>query len=154
MAYPSRLVSGSSRETVSYVPMRLRKDPSSGRVSSHSTDINLAISVKANILVVGSERPVANLISSLVNPDVTVWCGDIELRLPPTTSELTTVILLDVGALKRDDQSKLAGWLDAVKGRLQVISTASAPLLPLVESGAFDEGLYYRLNTVYIDLLQ
>jgi transcriptional regulator of acetoin/glycerol metabolism len=42
-------------------------------------------------------------------------------------------------------------WL-ASSNRPQVVSTASAPLLPLVEAGVFNDALYYRLNTVYIDL--
>ena len=33
-----------------------------------------------------------------------------------------------------------------------MVSTASAPLLRLVEARAFDAALYYRLNMVYIDL--
>jgi transcriptional regulator of acetoin/glycerol metabolism len=43
-------------------------------------------------------------------------------------------------------------WLDSTSSGTQVVSTASAPLLPLVEAGAFDDALYYRLNTVYVDL--
>jgi DNA-binding NtrC family response regulator len=33
-----------------------------------------------------------------------------------------------------------------------VISTTSGPLLPLVQSGGFIETLFYRLNTVCLDV--
>jgi transcriptional regulator of acetoin/glycerol metabolism len=33
-----------------------------------------------------------------------------------------------------------------------VISTSSVSLLPLVQSGAFSDDLYYRLNTIWVDL--
>ena len=35
---------------------------------------------------------------------------------------------------------------------VQVVSTAKAPLFPLVERGAFLDRLYYQLNIVYLDL--
>jgi len=50
------------------------------------------------------------------------------------------------------EQRQLLEWLDAPATRMQVISTASMPMLPRVEARTFDETLYYRLNTIYIDL--
>jgi len=37
-------------------------------------------------------------------------------------------------------------------GQTQVVSTTPQPLLPLVQSGTFLARLYYRLNTVCVDL--
>jgi DNA-binding NtrC family response regulator len=50
--------------------------------------------------------------------------------------------------LALDDQQRLLDWLQECDGRARVISTTSATLLPLMESGAFLHALYYRLNTV------
>jgi transcriptional regulator of aromatic amino acid metabolism len=62
------------------------------------------------------------------------------------------VILQDVGALTRADQHRLLDWLDDAAGRTQVVSTTPAPLWPRVQAGAFIDRLYYRLNTVCMDM--
>ena len=46
----------------------------------------------------------------------------------------------------------LLDWLEAAAGRMQVVSTTPATLLPHVQAGAFIEQLYYRLNTVCVDM--
>jgi transcriptional regulator of acetoin/glycerol metabolism len=50
------------------------------------------------------------------------------------------------------DQCRLLTWLEMSGGRIQVVSTTTSPLLPLVESGVFHDTLYYRLNVVCVDL--
>jgi transcriptional regulator of acetoin/glycerol metabolism len=57
-----------------------------------------------------------------------------------------------VGALSHDDQLHLLDWLEHAVARTQVISTTSGPLLPLVQTGGFIETLFYRLNTVCLDV--
>jgi transcriptional regulator of acetoin/glycerol metabolism len=57
-----------------------------------------------------------------------------------------------VGALPLDAQIHLLEWLAAAIGRIQVVCTTPAPLLPQVRAGAFIDTLYYRLNTVYVDV--
>ena len=54
--------------------------------------------------------------------------------------------------LTREEQDALHQWLSAGNGRARVVSSASEALFPMVESGAFNDGLYYRLNVVTIDL--
>jgi hypothetical protein len=61
-----------------------------------------------------------------------------------------TLILLEVSSLGPRQQAKLLRWLSDRNGRVQVASTSSEPLFPLVERGAFDAALYYRLNVVRI----
>jgi DNA-binding NtrC family response regulator len=57
-----------------------------------------------------------------------------------------------VHALPLSDQRRLVAWLELAKGRTQVVSTTSAPLLPLVNAGQFIATLFYRLNTVCVDV--
>ncbi len=59
-----------------------------------------------------------------------------------------TLILDEVATLPVAEQARLRGWLDAAYGRVQVISTSSRAIFPLVSGGLFDETLYYRLNAV------
>lgn len=63
-----------------------------------------------------------------------------------------TLILHEVGALPHDDQRQLLEWLEPAARRVQVISTTSASLFPRVEVGAFSDVLYYRLNTMCMDV--
>lgn len=61
-----------------------------------------------------------------------------------------TLVLLEVASLDLRQQAKLLRWLSDRQGSVQVASTSSEPLFPLVERGAFDAALYYRLNVVRI----
>jgi hypothetical protein len=89
------------------------------------------------------------------NPDsgaqLLMWRPGKPFVLPAPTGT-GTMILRDVDTLVHDDQCKLVNWLEQVAGRMQVVSTASASLMPLVNAGAFIQTLYYRLNTIYMDL--
>jgi len=74
--------------------------------------------------------------------------------LPSTSPRAGTIVIRDVDALTSDDQRKLCEWLDARSDRAQLVSTASAPIVPLVDSNLFNDALYYRLNMVYVDLTE
>ena len=61
-----------------------------------------------------------------------------------------TIILEDVATLSSDEQVKLRSWLDESRPPVQIVATTTSPLYPLVESGRFDGGLYYRLNVMLL----
>jgi transcriptional regulator of aromatic amino acid metabolism len=63
-----------------------------------------------------------------------------------------TVVLYDVDKLAIADQRSVLKWLEAVSGRIQVVSTSSRPVVPLIVSRGFLDTLYYRLNAVYFAL--
>jgi len=65
-----------------------------------------------------------------------------------------TLILPELGALDADQQLQLLTWMEqgVHRGDVQIVSTTSRPMLPLLESGEFRAELYYRLNVVRIDL--
>jgi DNA-binding NtrC family response regulator len=62
------------------------------------------------------------------------------------------LVVRSVSALDRDQQQALLAWLDAPGNRMQVISTTTDPLYPLVSRGAFLANLYYRLNVLLLDV--
>ncbi len=109
---------------------------------------------RVNPLLTGLTGVIRNVLERLL-PDlhepVISWCPGERLVLPPV-ARAGTLILHDVAALAYDDQLRVLEWLDRAEGRTQVVSTASSPLLPYVHAKAFDASLYYRLNTVCIDL--
>ena len=154
MENPAGLFSRVSPETAPYASTPPRKDDSSDWFTVYR-DLDLARINKANLLVVGTERLVLSLVGSLiadVKSDCMIQCRDGQLRLPRTSSQSGIVVLRDVDALKREEQRRFRDWLDSASKRVQVVSTASEPLLGLVAARAFDAVLYYRLNAVYIDL--
>jgi transcriptional regulator of acetoin/glycerol metabolism len=82
---------------------------------------------------------------------MTTWRAGEKLALPPAHQQ-GTLILHDVGNLSPAEQLELLGWLADVDRDVQVVSTSSTQLMPRVNSGAFLDTLYYRLNTVCVDL--
>jgi transcriptional regulator of aromatic amino acid metabolism len=107
-----------------------------------------------NALVVGPDDAVRALVSGLrervaapvieVHPAAAVTL--------PEAAAVGTLICYDVANLGLDQQRRLIEWLDQAAGRTRIISTASIPILPLVEQRQFDDALYYRLNTIYVEL--
>ena len=70
----------------------------------------------------------------------------------PQPAQTGTLLLHNVGSLSLLDQRYLVEWLERAAGRTQVVSTTPVALLPLVQTGTFLPRLYYRLNTVCVDL--
>ena len=125
------------------------------RVKSHPTDQDLARVTGVNLFVVGAEDQVAKLITSLwpcLATPIAVRDRGEPLRLAPTSPPVGTMVIYDVDTLTRLEQHALKQWLRVENPGARIVSSASAPLWPMVEAGAFNDGLYYRLNVVTIDL--
>jgi Sigma-54 interaction domain len=110
---------------------------------------------KVNLFAIGGDDVAATLVASLwphlVTPVVTRHRGE-PLRLPPASRPVWTIVLYGVDTLTTEEQHTLNQWLCARRGGTRIVSTASQSLLPLVEAGAFNDALYYRLNVVTLDL--
>lgn len=70
------------------------------------------------------------------------------LRLP--VDARSTLVLNDVADMNLGQQVVLYDWMTSAHGA-QVISVTSAHLPTLVADGRFLEGLFYRLNIVWVD---
>ena len=154
MQYPSRLDAGSNPDAAPHAS-RPFSEPDAVLLAAAS-DLNVARSTRANLLVLGPGHLVKNVLK-LVAPagkrDTVVQAGEGQLQLP-TASQPSTLVIEDVDMLTIGEQRRLLEWLDGANTRTQVISTASRPLLARVEANMFNETLYYRLNTIYIDLFE
>jgi DNA-binding NtrC family response regulator len=68
-------------------------------------------------------------------------------------SAAKTLVLRNVDALADPEQQALLEWLDKDAGdRAQVISQTAASLYTLVQAGQFQDGLYYRLNVIHLQI--
>lgn len=109
---------------------------------------------RVNVLLVGAGGLTRNVVGMLLrdrDEPIASWSPGERLLLPPVARG-GTVVLHEVGTLAADDQLHLLDWLEHAVARTQVISTTSRPLLPQVQSGAFIERLFYRLNTICLDV--
>ncbi len=107
---------------------------------------------RLNALLIGPRhvtgRLVRSLRSHLAHPIIRVF-PHMPLVLP-RAHQVGTIVLEDVGRLDMADQMYLLEWLEGAVPRTRMIGTSTIPLLPMVATGIFDGGLYYRLNLVYV----
>lgn len=118
-------------------------------------DRGLARRTRTNVMVLGRERVVSDVVVSLwrhLDGPVVVRRDGERLRLSPTAEPIGTIVLHGVDTLTHQEQRALNHWLDAAGGRTRVVSTASPSLLEMVEAERFNPQLYYRLNMLCVDL--
>ena len=121
------------------------------QTSLRPDDWQVLLSARPNTLLEGphetTDAIVGEAMECLAEPYAT-WCG-----APPARCDRpATLLVRSVSALDRDQQQALLAWLDAPGNRMQVISTTTDPLYPLVSRGAFLANLYYRLNVLLLDV--
>ena len=108
---------------------------------------------RVNVLLAGRDEVVRLVLRTLlghVAKPIALWSGE-ELALPPIEHP-GTLVLREIGSLCLQQQIQMLEWSSRAIRNTQVISTTSAPLLPRVAAGGFIDMLYYRLNTVYLDV--
>jgi Sigma-54 interaction domain len=119
------------------------------------SDEGLARSTKLNLLIMGADDVVAGFVAALwpdfVAPRVVRRRGE-PLRLLPAPRPAGTILVYDVHTLTRQEQDALHRWMNAGNNRTRVVSTATQSLMPVLETGAFSDELYYRLNVLTFDL--
>jgi hypothetical protein len=109
---------------------------------------------RTNLLLVGTAgaiRIVLEMLGQELREPILRWCPGQPLELT-SPDRAATLILHDVSELTYDDQHGVLRWLDQTAGQIRVVSTTVEPLWPRVKTGAFNEVLYYRLNTVCVDV--
>jgi DNA-binding NtrC family response regulator len=80
------------------------------------------------------------------------WRRSSDLPLP-SPADATTIVIRDIATLSLSFQQAWLARLNAPHARhQQIITTSSIAVFPLVARGVFLEELYYRLNTVLLDV--
>jgi hypothetical protein len=126
---------------------------SSRAVASTLTSELLAHTLRPNVLVIGpvarSEATVAAIVAALSTP-VRHWTQDSPL---PSPGDTTTIVIRDIATLSLSFQQAWLARMNAPYApHTQIIATSSIAVFPLVARGVFLEDLYYRLNTVLLDV--
>jgi sigma-54-interacting transcriptional regulator len=134
---------------------RERASSSAARLSLFTPEDSCMVrTARANVLLKGIDSVTDRILDTL-RPDLCVpiatWRPGERLLLPHAARP-GTLILHGVGGLTLEEQLRLLDWLQETAGRTRLVSTSSTPLLPLIEAGAFLDTLYYRLNTIYLEI--
>jgi hypothetical protein len=126
-----------------------------GRGPGLHRDLDLARATRANVLVVGADQAVSNALAVIVadvERTVVLDRSSEPLRLPSPVRSAPTVVIRNVDRLTAEDQRELVDWLMVAQGHSRVIATTSRSLVSMLDAQEFSATLYYRLNTVYVDL--
>jgi hypothetical protein len=108
---------------------------------------------RVNILLAGRDEVVQLVLRTILghmSSPVRTWSPGKDVVRPPIGPG--TLVIFEVGALALREQIQLLEWSGSLLRNTQVISTTSASLIPRVTAGSFIDMLYYRLNTVYLDV--
>jgi hypothetical protein len=116
---------------------------------------NLATTSRLNTMFIGPFDLTQSILASLrlETPVQRVTPEDVLVRpFSPPPAHIRTVIIDDIASFGPRNQRRLYEWLEERPGRARIVSIAPRALVQAVADKTFLESLYYRLNTVYIDL--
>jgi sigma-54-interacting transcriptional regulator len=111
-----------------------------------------ALRARPNVLIDGPARDADQTFERMrpyLRTPLATWAPRETPWLP--TGTFRTLVIRDVDSLNPSQQESVARFISRAAGRVQVVSIAGTPLFPLVTCGAFQEHLYYRLNTVLFE---
>jgi hypothetical protein len=139
------------------VPRNLRvADPNAKTTAGVASRVErqLIRTARLNLLLIGTEQQTNAVLSELQSDfldPITTWSSGQFLELP-ADARTGTFILDGITGLGLDDQYRLNDWLGSTDGRTQVVSMTPRAVVPLIETGAFLDMLYYRLNVICLDM--
>jgi hypothetical protein len=141
-------------------PSSAKSDPATERLetevlSSCEEEWTILRTSSVNALIVGAlhltAAAVAEIDASLRQP--VVWWDSSQAPDPP---ELTagTLVIRDVDRLDAQQQERLLRWMCLRRPavQVQVLALARTPLIARVVDGRFAPELYYRMNTVLVEV--
>ena len=118
-----------------------------------SVDLEIIESMRPNLLLCGPRESIDHALAVL-RPSFLEPISKWEHNGQDTLSHQLTGTLIIEGATSLDDrqQRMLIDWLDDNRRHVQVIATTPENLFPFAAEGIFRDRLFYRLNTLHIDL--
>ena len=152
MEYPSELSVGSA-PSLGVLDRGLGLLEHWRRVSIAQESLRQMGMPRVNMLFIGADDVVWRVLGTSLNlaAPVVSWRPGQPLHVPDLAS-IRSLVVREVGEMTGAEQVRLLQWLDRAAGHTQVICTSTEPLMPLVDDGTFVNALYYRLNTICVDL--
>src|SRR6266853_202266 len=138
---------------VSSNAVRVGRPNGGAPVSFSNNEWGMLRSVRPNILIIGADEALASTVSALVAelPGPVSYLGPNDA--PPVRHEVEMLVLPDVAVLSTDRQHEWMTWMSDLDGRRpQIVATSRVPVYPLVQTQIFLETLYYRLNTILLEM--
>jgi hypothetical protein len=115
------------------------------------SDWRATLRIGANVLVTGPNDALAAFLQ-LARSEMREPIRTARAALPPLDGA-RTLVLTDIDALSREDQQRLRLWLDERRNEeVQILSMTSVSLYSLMTANVFDTQLYYRLNTILLEI--
>jgi hypothetical protein len=123
-----------------------------GPLPAPDQEWQIIVQARPNVLIWGEkshvESTIVSLVPHLAAPVVAWTFGDDRAAL----AGAATLIIRDVNHLTSDEQRLVYDWLTHAERRVQVLSTAFGPIAHMLEDGSFRSDLYYRINTICLDV--
>jgi sigma54-dependent transcription regulator len=115
-------------------------------------DWRATLGLRANVMITGPKDALDAFLEA-ARPELREPIKSADGTLPPLLDGMRTLILTDVDRLDAAEQRRLRHWFEERRNAdVQVISLTSIPLFSLVSENAFDTELYYRLNTIFLEV--
>jgi hypothetical protein len=115
-------------------------------------DWRATLRLRTNVLVTGPNDALTAFLE-MARSEMRDPIRSASRSLPRFLDGFRTLVLTEIDGLDASDQQRLRHWFDERSNPdVQVISATSAPLFELVKESAFDADLYYRLNTIYLEV--
>jgi hypothetical protein len=117
-----------------------------------STDWRATLGLRANVMITGPKSALDPFLEAARSE----WREPIKSAdgtLPTLLDGMRTMVLTNVDRLDGSEQQRLRRWFEERRNTdVQVISLTSMPVYSMVSENAFDTELYYRLNTIFLEI--
>ena len=123
------------------------------RTASVTTPASRTPLSRPNVLVIGpiaqTEAAVIAIVAALGKP-AHFWAPEVPM---PARGDGRAIVIRDIATLSPVLQKAWLAWLSThQRRRPHIIATSSIAVFPLIAQGMFLADLYYRLNTILLDL--
>ena len=139
-------------------PLPLQAHPASERQfmktsSARQSEWTILRTSPVNGLLVGSPDLTAAAVAEMekgLRQPLVWWSPDSGIDIPDLA--IGTLVIRDVEDLDARQQEQLSRWIARHAPGVQVLALAREPLFESVADGRFSAALYYRMNTVVVDV--
>jgi hypothetical protein len=121
--------------------------------SAHQSEWTILRTSPVNGLLIGSPDLTAAAVAEMekgLRQPLMWWSPDQGIDIPDLTTG--TLVIRDVDDLDARQQEQLSRWIALHAPGVQVLALAREPLFESVADGRFSAALYYRMNTVVVEV--